>query len=313
MVSINLPISAQVVGARATRTTHPWVLERFRELFGAVIGEPVEVANPFIWKSKADVIRSIVERGYGPLIKHTVSCTRTYDITKLHTHCGCCSQCLDRRFAILAADATKHDPVEMYNVELLTGERDKPNDQTMAESYVRTALELRDMGELAFFGRYCGETARVCSGFPGQTADDVASRVMGLHQRHGQAIWDVLNAAVANHSAEIVDGSLRSSSLLMMAITRGATPVVSRPGEQADPLDALSDDESETAPSTRSRSRPALERALGAIRKLYPTGVPAEAAVPHKHLCQRVAKKLKQEDLPSVSNDTILRAAGRRK
>ena len=132
VVSINLPISAQVVGARATRTTHPWVLDRFRKLFGAIVGEAVEVDNPFIWKSKADVIRSIVDRGSGPLIKHTVSCTRTYEMTILHTHCGCCSQCLDRRFAVLAAGAAEHDPEEMYKVDLLTGSRDIAIDQTMA-------------------------------------------------------------------------------------------------------------------------------------------------------------------------------------
>jgi 7-cyano-7-deazaguanine synthase in queuosine biosynthesis len=112
VVSINLPISEQIVGARATRTTHPLVLERFREFFGAAIGKPIEFENPFIWRTKTDVIRSIVDRGCGALIKHTVSCTRSYDITKLHTHCGCCSQCLDRRFAVLAADAAEHDPVE---------------------------------------------------------------------------------------------------------------------------------------------------------------------------------------------------------
>jgi hypothetical protein len=76
VVSINLPISEQVVGARATRTTHPVVLERFRRFFG----EPIEVENQFIWKTKADVIRSIVDRGCGSIIKHTASCTRSYDI-----------------------------------------------------------------------------------------------------------------------------------------------------------------------------------------------------------------------------------------
>jgi Queuosine biosynthesis protein QueC len=154
VVSINLPISGQVVGARATRTTHPLVLKRFREFFSAAVSKPLEVENPFIWKTKADVTRSIVEHGCGPLMKHTVSCTRSRDITRSHTHCGCCSQCLDRRFAVLAANAADHDPVEMYKVELLTGERRTPKDQTMAESYTRTALELRDLDELGFFGRF---------------------------------------------------------------------------------------------------------------------------------------------------------------
>ena len=183
VVSINLPISEQVVGARATRTTHPLALERFREFFGAAVGKPIEVDNPFIWRTKTDVIRSILDHGCGPLIKETVSCTRTYDITKLHTHCGCCSQCLDRRFAILGSDAAEYDPMEMYKVDLLTGPRNKPTDQTMAESYVRTALEFREIGELAFFSRFGGETARVCLGLPSLKADDVSRQVFGLHRK----------------------------------------------------------------------------------------------------------------------------------
>ena len=67
VVSINLPISEHVVGARATRTTHPLVLERFREFFSAAVGRPIEMDNPFLWKTKADVIGSIVEQEYGRL------------------------------------------------------------------------------------------------------------------------------------------------------------------------------------------------------------------------------------------------------
>src|SRR5262249_18759853 len=89
--------------------------------------------------------------GCGALIKHTVSCTRIYDITRLHTHCGCCSQCLDRRFAVLAAGAADPDPAELAKVDLLTGERGRPNDQTMAESYVRTALELHDRSSMTVY------------------------------------------------------------------------------------------------------------------------------------------------------------------
>jgi hypothetical protein len=96
VVSINLPISEQVVGARATRSTHPLVLDHFPKFFSAAVGKPIVVDNPFLWKTKGDVVRSIVDHSCGGLIKHTVSCTRVYDITKLHTHCGCCSQCLER-------------------------------------------------------------------------------------------------------------------------------------------------------------------------------------------------------------------------
>ena len=289
VLSINLPISQMVVGARATRTTHPLVLTRFREFFSAAIGKPIEIENPFVWKTKADVIRLIVDRGCGPLIKHTVSCTRTYDITKLHTHCGCCSQCIDRRFAVLAANAAEHDSVDMYKVELLAGERHKDEDKTMAESYVRTALELRDMGEHAFFGRFGGLTARVCNGFRSLTADEVGRQIFDLHQRHAQAIGDVLQAAVEGHSAELVKGSLPPSSVLMMTVVPGGAPVLASVGKRPDSLRTWIKEEEEEIDNSPGNqhdqsARAASKSQLGAgaktrgiaeaINHLWPNGIP---------------------------------------
>lgn len=61
------------------------------------------------------------------------------------------------------------------------------------------------------------------------------------------------------------------------------------------------------------KSRPAFERAKHAVGKLYPQGVPDQATEPNKSLCWRVSETLQELGLPSVSDDTILRAAGRRK
>lgn len=61
------------------------------------------------------------------------------------------------------------------------------------------------------------------------------------------------------------------------------------------------------------KSRPTIERARRAIDELYPDGVPDQATEPNVSLCRRVAAKLKDAKLPPVSDDTILRAAGRRK
>jgi hypothetical protein len=41
--------------------------------------------------------------------------------------------------------------------------------------------------------------------------------------------------------------------------------------------------------------------------------MPEPAAAPNKILYQKVAEQLKKDGLPAVSNDTILRAAGRRR
>ena len=56
VLSMNLPPVAQVVGARATRTTHPQVLHGFEQIVGALLGQPFEVANPYLWLTKTEVV-----------------------------------------------------------------------------------------------------------------------------------------------------------------------------------------------------------------------------------------------------------------
>ncbi len=56
VLSMNLPISGQFVGARATRTTHPQVMGGFGRLFGHLFDEPFTVENPYLWKTKAEII-----------------------------------------------------------------------------------------------------------------------------------------------------------------------------------------------------------------------------------------------------------------
>jgi hypothetical protein len=63
MVSLNLPLVGQVVGARASRTTHPQVLARFRHLFANVLDRSFDVDNPFLWLTKTEVVERIAANG----------------------------------------------------------------------------------------------------------------------------------------------------------------------------------------------------------------------------------------------------------
>jgi hypothetical protein len=63
----------------------------------------------------------------------------------------------------------------------------------------------------------------------------------------------------------------------------------------------------------KKRRKPNLERAQAAIKTLYPNGVPDQATLPSATLCRHVSERLKHLKLPGVSDDTTLRAAGRRK
>jgi hypothetical protein len=70
-----------------------------------------------------------------------------------------------------------------------------------------------------------------------------------------------------------------------------------------------------SAKRAKRRSRPKLEGAKRAIDELYPhpEGPPDPSHLSNASLCKRVGQKLKEWKLDDVSDETILRAAGRRR
>ena len=69
----------------------------------------------------------------------------------------------------------------------------------------------------------------------------------------------------------------------------------------------------EEAPSTKKLARPQRERAKEAIDALWPDGVPPQSKLRNTSLLKCVHDHLKKNDSPeSISDDTILRAAGRK-
>lgn len=62
----------------------------------------------------------------------------------------------------------------------------------------------------------------------------------------------------------------------------------------------------------RSQTRPKRKIALQALAALFPQQIPNAASIPNKLLVRRVDRWIKDNGLPAVGDDTILRAAGRR-
>jgi hypothetical protein len=54
VVSINLPIASHVLGARASRTTHPQFLANCTNLFSLLLSRDFALHNPFLWKTKSE-------------------------------------------------------------------------------------------------------------------------------------------------------------------------------------------------------------------------------------------------------------------
>jgi hypothetical protein len=111
-----------------------------------VLERPVAVDNPFIHMTKTQVLSELARHRQQSLITYTYSCAHQgYGQTQLSLHFGTCSQCIDRRLAVLAAGVQEHDPERDYRTNVFCGPRDEGYEQNMAVNYVRHATALNQM------------------------------------------------------------------------------------------------------------------------------------------------------------------------
>jgi len=216
VVSLNLPIDDQVVGSRASRTTNPLALAALERLGTSVADSPFAVDNPFILKTKSEVVEVLLRHGMGDLIVHSCSCTRTMMQRKQGWHCGVCSQCIDRRFGIIASGAADFDPLSDYHVDPLMGARSRREDQVMAVAYVRHATELAGMTADEVTSRFASEIGRAARGLGDVTTSSLA--LSEMHVRHGEGVRSVLAEQVKFNAAAIIDQRLEPTSLVGLCV-----------------------------------------------------------------------------------------------
>lgn len=214
VVSLNLPLSPQVVGSRATRTTHPRVLACMQTFFSLITGTSFSVENAFLWKTKSEVVSDIIKLGHGAMIDYSTSCTHTRKYRTDQPHCGECSQCIDRRFAVLSSGGEQFEPADRYRHKLLTEARGEGESRIMLASYLETAQQVAEMDITAFYNRY-GEAARA---FPHikLPVDEAAKRIFELYQRHGKQVASAIDAAGKAYMSEIRKRTLPETCTLRL-------------------------------------------------------------------------------------------------
>jgi len=159
-------------------------------------------------------LAAIKTAGHSRLCAGTTSCAHTWELTKLHSHCGRCSQCVDRRLVALAAGYTdEEDPEEMYKLDVLRGPRRKTEERILIESYVKTVGEIDGMSTAVEFCSRFGEVGRLINHIDG-TADEVAQRVFELHKRHAEQVLHGLDTAARKAVSEMRQGAMPSDCLL---------------------------------------------------------------------------------------------------
>lgn len=215
VVSLNWPLADEALQSRASRTTHPKSLNSLKQLYRAVLAnDSFEVDNPFIFKTKAEVIQRLVELGGSELIASTCSCAHTGPFKmKGQAHCGACSQCIDRRISVIAAGAVDADPDEDYAEDVFIGRRKEKYEQGMGVQYVRHGFALAGMTEGQMMKDFNLELSRVCR-FVGVPARDAAESLLAMHQRHGANVEKVVTDKLRENLDTYLRGHLEPTSLL---------------------------------------------------------------------------------------------------
>lgn len=98
-MAIHLALTPARIGAFSTHTAHPDVLQQMSAVVSAALGATITFANPYVHKTKAEVVEPVVSRlPDGLAIAH--SCWRNSRLPSGVTHCGECIPCFVRRIAL---------------------------------------------------------------------------------------------------------------------------------------------------------------------------------------------------------------------
>jgi len=218
VMSINLPPAEQYKNARASRTTHPRVLNELSRLLTLVNEAPFRISNPFIWKTKTDIVSLLASNGGIDLLNETVSCSRTFDVSRENTHCGRCSQCIDRRFAIAAAGLLPIENRGLYAYDLVTddicpdAEKRGLEERTLLSDYIRLAVKVRNQSVDTFADTWLDEITDIEQGFD-ECPETLVENLHSLFTRHGAQVEEAITQFRSHYRVELLESVTKPNSL----------------------------------------------------------------------------------------------------
>jgi hypothetical protein len=216
VLSVNLPLAEEALRARASRTTHPVALHLLSALAAAVTGHELRIDNPFLFKTKTEVVQILAKHDQTDLIALSCSCSHLMFQSSEKRHCGKCSQCIDRRFAVAGAGLLSTDPETDYASDVFIGARPKELDRSVAIDYARHGIELERRSDLEIAGNFNAEISRAVR--YESKGREAAEALIAMYKRHGTVVRSVLEEQLRINAAKLIDRTLEGTSLLALAI-----------------------------------------------------------------------------------------------
>lgn len=191
ITSLNFPTQQYLMNSRSSRTTHPktiTLLQNFFNSLSEIDQQKIIIDTPFIEKTKADIFRIIAETGNQNLISSTVSCSKTFQSHDPSTHCGGCSQCIDRRFAAYASEMDDIDESGIYALDFIKDGIDNDEVRTMLLDYFRRAKNYAEWDLASFSRKMFNHLVNILDYVPGGNNEEKAKKIWKLCQKHGKEI-----------------------------------------------------------------------------------------------------------------------------
>jgi hypothetical protein len=186
ITSINFSKREDLLNARASRTTHPKTLGLLAELYTLINDSQIKIMHPFLLMTKTDILKLLANHGKQMYINSTVSCSHTRMKKENTTHCGGCSQCIDRRFASYGAKLEEYDGTAIYDLDFIHQKIEDRAMKTTIMDYVRLALELRKMNYMTFCSERLPELAELLDYIDGNDENEKVEKMYQLCVHHGK-------------------------------------------------------------------------------------------------------------------------------
>lgn len=188
VTSLNFPKRQDMQRARASRTTHPRTISLLGQFFSAVAETAFKVETPFFHLTKTDVLTLLKDLDGSHLLTSSISCSKTFKAGSGCTHCGGCSQCVDRRFAVSAAGLDDLDEPRLYTLDFLSQAVPADESRTTLTDYMIQACRWARWGLDEFYMRQLNELAQVEDYLDLPSEEDAAQAVFSLCKRHAEQV-----------------------------------------------------------------------------------------------------------------------------
>ena len=203
ITSINFAKGQDQINARASRTTHPKTIALLENLFSVINESKINIVTPFLWKTKTDIFHVAATAGHRDLLTSTVSCSQTRQHPGEATHCGGCSQCIDRRFAAYGSKLDDVDEGGIYALDFIKGNIVETEVKTTLIDYVVQAGKFASLNVADFYYQMFSELANLIDHVPGVSEQEKIEKIWKLCHRHGKQV-----EAASRRMREIHDDNL---------------------------------------------------------------------------------------------------------